>query len=791
MLLPFHFRTKESLCFMMEFYLNVYFGIYWLFPQNCKGIKDAPSKLKNELKEFKKYLDSAPSEISQKEECLPFFALPYVTNPKAHPSFKNVISDEWCKDLREKLNIFLTDFLPTIGKPVLLTMLNKNSTIETNNDGSNNKIQDLEKQLIIAQKKEEMAKSTLIESQGKWTNFCKGLMSVSKQIISSYENGNKNGNQIPGIRDLLQKLDKYSEFIKTNEKDFQEIAETYKIRDTTAEEIPIKMDERNDDEEFIPYEELDYSKLKAQLINNNNPIKISAILQALRWRITRSRHGQPRKHVLQTYINNDIFDFSFKKSEVIKFLLHNKHRKVVEYLVCLINVISSETAGVIYLSTCTDLITWLIDILYKESDDSNLRQNALGALQKFSLHRKLQLIMINRDLIKWVIKLLKGDVENLSDYTLEYATALLMNLALRTAGKIKCEDSELDVIQVLSMHLEHENMQVRTYINGTLYSILSREVLKERAKELGMQEMLTCLMNNPEGQLSKQINYIIEQLKSPSNEECVSDDNEEIMEYDENEDYETEEEEEPDPEIAKEIGQIGEELLLSEFAINTEGGKATNYKTYSSKNPTLKTHDSNLDPTVSPGSISRKVPSGMKGRPRIPKTPTNNEMMNAIREGNEQIVFNNNNPKNEQAILNGPKQIKNGKTEKINEKEVIKQGDKLHDILGKQLNQEKVNSNENTLGNKAISKPTSDNETIKNAIQYKIIDAKEMNDYVNGIKILSETQEFNLAFDTRSKLERTLPNQEIENLRINPKEKSNKFVKPPNKVEKIGIKKRK
>ena len=31
----------------------------------------------------------------------------------------------------------------------------------------------------------------------------------------------------------------------------------------------------------------------------------------------------------------------------------------------------------------------------------------------------------------------------MSDYTFEYVTALLMNLALRTAGKVKCEDPQV------------------------------------------------------------------------------------------------------------------------------------------------------------------------------------------------------------------------------------------------------------------------------------------------------------------------------------------------------------
>ena len=49
-----------------------------------------------------------------------------------------------------------------------------------------------------------------------------------------------------------------------------------------------------------------------------------------------------------------------------------------------------------------------------------------------------------------------------------------MNLSLRNSGKAKCEEESENVLKVLNDLLEHENMQVRTFVNGTLYSLLSR-----------------------------------------------------------------------------------------------------------------------------------------------------------------------------------------------------------------------------------------------------------------------------------------------------------------------------
>jgi len=48
--------------------------------------------------------------------------------------------------------------------------------------------------------------------------------------------------------------------------------------------------------------------------------------------------------------------------------------------------------------------------------------------------------MIQLDMIRWIALVLKNEGESLSDYSIEYATALLMNLSLRPAGKDKCEE---------------------------------------------------------------------------------------------------------------------------------------------------------------------------------------------------------------------------------------------------------------------------------------------------------------------------------------------------------------
>lgn len=200
--------------------------------------------------------------------------------------------------------------------------------------------------------------------------------------------------------------------------------------------------------------------------------------------------------------------------------------------------------------------------------------------------------MIQLDLIKWISAVLRNEADQLTDYSIEYATALLMNLSLRDAGKDKCEEPDIQLLNVLNDLVEHENLQVRTYVNGTLYSIFTRKKLREEAKELGMPEVLQYLMEQSDEQFRRQIQYILEQLNSKNDDveggehkdgaqsinanegEDDIDDEEEDDEddYDEEEMFDAEDEEFND--IIDEQGAVvGEKFLVSEFMAGEDEAK--------------------------------------------------------------------------------------------------------------------------------------------------------------------------------------------------------------------------
>eukprot|EP00126_Sphaerothecum_destruens_P001153 Sdes_comp13334_c0_seq1m3145 len=87
-----------------------------------------------------------------------------------------------------------------------------------------------------------------------------------------------------------------------------------------------------------------------------------------------------------------------------------------------------------------------------------------------------------------------------------------MNLSLRTAGKLKCAQQPLEILKLLNDLLEHENVQVRSYVNGTLYSALSQPQIREQARAMGMDEILKQLIKVSDESISRQLEFIIEQL---------------------------------------------------------------------------------------------------------------------------------------------------------------------------------------------------------------------------------------------------------------------------------------
>lgn len=224
---------------------------------------------------------------------------------------------------------------------------------------------------------------------------------------------------------------------------------------------------------------------------------------------------------------------------------------------------------------------------------------------------------------------------------------------------------DLNIVKVLSDMMEHENLQVRTHVNGTLYSILTRYSLKQQANQIGMADILQYLMQNSDETLQRQIQYIYNQLQgepeeaeqSPFEEEDDADDEDE-------EDYEDDEDGNDDQLLGDEVDEgyegdltdtlkvegvlTGEEWLSYQFMLGNEEAliqtNTIDQKIASENQEKLEKSDNMSHPIsniassgpnhenpfglsakgyANPGQrdLERSVPSAMKSRQKIPRTP--------------------------------------------------------------------------------------------------------------------------------------------------------------------------
>ncbi|XP_072516635.1 lisH domain-containing protein ARMC9 isoform X2 [Salminus brasiliensis] len=542
---PADFRDNDSAVQKLEFYLRIHFVIYPL--KNSVGRQDK-ADFDERISHFKHYLETRGAALSQTTEFLPFYALPFVPNPAVHPSFQELFQDSWAPNLRKRLETFLATILTASASPRLLTLYREST--KSNKES----LKQMQAQLAEAEKKA----SSYMRRHSKMQADYHNLIGVTAELVDSLE-ATVSGKMISpeylqGVcvrlfsGQMRQSMAQSIDFTRPG-------TASSMLRASIAAQRP-------KDVPLLP--SLDYEKLKNDLMTGSDRLK-ALLLQALRWRLTRTLQGEQRDTVLQAYISNDLLNCCNTKQKSVIQLIKSKNEIVRQYTARLINAFASLSEGRMYLSQFPSLLKLLVDCLQMEEKDSVARENVLGALQKLSLRRVHQSALIRQGLIGWLVDELQ-DSDCLSDYTLEYAVALLMNLCLRTEGKRTCTEKAKHVLKVLSDLLGHENHEIRPYVNGALYSILSVPSVRQEAKEMSMEEILQCYTKEENPELNRQIEFIIKQLNSVEvpQDEPESDDEEDEEEDDEEDvmeaDLDKEEVLQPQP---KELS--GENLLTTEY----------------------------------------------------------------------------------------------------------------------------------------------------------------------------------------------------------------------------------
>ena len=574
-LIPNNLLLTEPTLFKLNFNIQIYFAIYPILnPKVNLNNEKVQTHLKKNMDEFKSFLEKNKSQNELTSEFLAYYALPYIPDPRNNTTYLHLFKPEWSKCLVEQIEKCVEYYSPNniSNIPILYDMVRGKKVITINNNINNNlkkdnnkaedkKIKELIKENKELKEKDENNKKIFLDSQKNWCSLALDIINCSFDLTELC-NKLSNNKKMENIEEINNKLIKYQNFLVSNLKDLdkkklstliqfepeyfpKEIKPKPKhnIKPDTNN-ISISMNNSNNintnsslsntikkksntstSKEFknnkITKAEMKNSiinmKKLSLILNSKHPKyneKISHLFKEIREKIY-SKDNNIRAITLYQIFFYDILS-SLSNNSNFKRLVTNKSINLE--VMKLVNSLANYTIGKNYLLSKISIIDDIVKCMIAENVDSPLRQNCLGALQKFSLRNEAQIKLIELNVIHYLIDIFMFQADTLSDYSIEYGLALLMNLSLRKEGKEKFEAVGENIVKILIKFLKYENIQILTCINGMLYSLIKKKNIKKIAIDSGIWDCLEELKKLKNEQIDKQIKYIQDELKKDSEE---------------------------------------------------------------------------------------------------------------------------------------------------------------------------------------------------------------------------------------------------------------------------------
>ncbi|KAA3671320.1 uncharacterized protein DEA37_0009255 [Paragonimus westermani] len=351
---------------------------------------------KYSLQLFRQYLESKGAFLSQSTDLLPYYALPYVPNPKEHPIYQQLFKDTWRKSVLMKLSA-LIDSVLLEGKstcPRLVKILTEQNTKR------DRLLRQLNSELLDAEKRASLTQRRFSRLQYDYQT----LIGVTADLLDALESNLKgikledgvmekiyarlvNSQPLASGRKLsLGAMDCSSSLCNSVRGNSRNIVSAELSNSATFEGLH-SWNEKAE----VPLIELNYEKIKSDILKIDDRQKCY-LLQALRWRLTKSTVEQ-RECCLTSFVRSDLLDLtkigpsgdvSSEKTPLLA-CMQSQHHRVREYMARFVNALSSLCRGRAYLAQNCTIVKLLISELLKEQDESITRENFVGALQKMSL----------------------------------------------------------------------------------------------------------------------------------------------------------------------------------------------------------------------------------------------------------------------------------------------------------------------------------------------------------------------------------------------------------------------
>lgn len=536
--IPMALRMNDEIAIKLEFFIHLYFTIYQMHPALTQHpLKPNSKQARTEIDKFKAYLDRQGNELSKMPDLLAYFALVMVKDPIHNPTFSRIFSREWVVELRTQLSNFIDSIYSPQSEPLLVKMyqdyhlsgriragsasrsapdadpavdgefendkreyIKYVQKLETTNMGLVDILQDLQRKYKDLQRYvEEMGEANQnpesVAIQRRWATFSNEILKLAKGILQTASSTPLRAEQVHEYEDKIQRFDN---FLSINITDLAMERQTPPARPVAA------------DRPILSFMALDYKKIKGMLSSEteDNQEAITSVISALKKRIAKGDQ-RGRRQTIFAMTNADLFELNGNGDLFIK-LMHSPRKETREEVLKLFNLMCTNAEGRGYLTKSERLIDELIHLLKSEDGDTKIRRRCLGILQNLSLRQGPQKIMIRNGLVETCFVILDQEKDRLCSYSLDYFTALLMNLCLRREGREACEALKMDIFDVLENMLHFESNQVRTFVNGILFSLLTSPKLKKRAQESNFLDKLRELKDKFHERFQKQIEFILE-----------------------------------------------------------------------------------------------------------------------------------------------------------------------------------------------------------------------------------------------------------------------------------------
>ena len=582
-IIPNHIRLREPPLQKLEFYIHIYFAIYPLLYRDSEI--NCNKTIQETMDEFKEFLEKKDSDYSKSNEFLSYYALPYVQNPKTHPSYSKLFQPEWTVELKDKIQLAIKTYLPSIKYPVLYDLINESNAnanngsnlnssnvmknflenvtqekIERMDEGQNRndvnieEINRLKEENEIIKTKLENKKYHVINIQKSMINLCMNILSCSFELYLLCK-GNRNPNDI-NLKSgkIYKKLLKFQSFLKKQSNNIEKYTKSSSVNNIALSAIKEQNDEMfenigsgfgdisginnsaigNNSLGMNKSFHIDYDQshlidinsfqlsVRDEFLNNfvqnnvmaDNDLKFGSVIRELRVRSFRRKDIQIRQLSLYSIFYYDLF----YKFNLLKEALNRKvnYPNLSLELAKLLSLISTSRKGRNYLLMKPNSLAMVEDIyecMKSEKQDTELRQYILTALQHFTTRLAPTNKLIELGIVKWIIDVFSYEMNTLSQGTYDRGIALLFNLVLNENGIKKFEEDSERTIQIIVHYLNIDNNdQNQTSINGILYSLVKRKVLREAAKKNGLENIiLNSNITKPVNQ--RQLNYILQELR--------------------------------------------------------------------------------------------------------------------------------------------------------------------------------------------------------------------------------------------------------------------------------------